>query len=143
MAFIKYMRSDNKEVKDIADIKREHVIEYLQKRQNEGKSSYTISKDMADLNKLLFLEVTKKDAGINKRTYKDVTRSRLLRAHDRKYNLLNYKEQILFAKTTGCRRQSVLKVTPEDFIWKDGLPVSVRLLEKGGKERYATFYINQ
>lgn len=138
MAFIKYMRNDHKEVKDIVDIKREHVIEYLQTRQNEGKSSYTISKDMAALNKLLFLEVTKKDAGIKKRTYKDVTRSRLPRKHDGKYNPSNYKEQILFAKSTGCRRQSILKVTPEDFVWKEGLPVSVGLLEKGGKERYAT-----
>jgi integrase len=138
MAFIKYMRNDHKEVKDITDIKREHVIEYLQTRQNEGKSSYTISKDMAALNKLLFLGVTKKDAGIKKRTYKVVTRSRLPRKHDSKYNPSNYKHQILFAKSTGCRRQSVLKVTPEDFVWKDGLPISVRLVEKGGKERYAT-----
>lgn len=138
MAFIKYIRNDHKEVKDIADIKREHVIEYLQKRQNEGKSSYTISKDMAALNKLLFLGITKKDAGIRKRTYKDVTRSRLPRKHDCKYNPSNYKEQILFAKATGSRRHSVLKVTPEDFVWKDGLPITVRLIEKGGKERYAT-----
>jgi len=142
MAFIKHMRNDHKEVKDITDIKREHVIEYLQTRQNEGKSSYTISKDMAALNKLLFLGVTKKDAGIKKRSYKDVTRSRISRDHDGKYNPSNYKEQILFAKSSGCRRQSVLKVTPEDFVWNDGLPVSVRLLEKGGKERYATILIN-
>jgi quinol monooxygenase YgiN len=71
------MRNEYLEIKDVADIKSEHVIEYLQKRQNEGNSSYTISKDMAALNKLLFLEVTKKEAEIKKRRYNDVTRSRL------------------------------------------------------------------
>ena len=136
--FSRFMKEKHKDVKDIAQVKEEHVIEYLQHRQNEGKSSYTISKDMAALNKLYYFEVTKKIAGIKKRTYKDVTRSRLQTENDRKYNPENYKEQIAFAKATGCRRESVLVVEAKHFVWKNGLPDKVYLKEKGGKERYAT-----
>ncbi len=42
------------------------------------------------------------------------------------------------AKACGYRRESVLVVTPERVIWKDGLPYKIQLIEKGGKERDAT-----
>ncbi len=115
----------------------EHVVEYLQYRQEDEKSAYTISKDMAALNKLFNFFVTKKDAGIKERSYKDIKRSRLDTENDKKYNPNNYKDQIMFAKASGCRRESVLVVTPECFLWKDGVPVKVYLTEKGGKERDA------
>jgi hypothetical protein len=57
--------------------------------------------------------------------------------NDKKYNSNNNKDQIMCAKASGCRRESVLVVTPECFIWQDGLPVKVHLIEKGGKERDA------
>lgn len=135
--FVRFLRSEHKDIKDIGQIKEEHVVEYLKYRQDSGKSAYTISKDMAGLNKLFNLYVTKKDAGIKQRTYKDITRSRKPCENDLKYNPNNYKDQILFAKASGCRRESVLRVKPENFIWKNGLPVKVHLKEKGGKEREA------
>ena len=113
------------------------MIEYLQKRQNDDKSAYTVSKDMAALNKLFNFKITKNDAGIKQRTYKAITRSRGVKDHDNKYNPQNYKEQILFARASGCRRESVLKVEPIHFIWENGLPVKVNLKEKGGKKREA------
>lgn len=85
------------------------VIEYLKFRQDDGKTAYTISKDMAALNKLLNFHVTKKIAGIKQRSYKDITRSREARDYDKKYNPNNYKDQILFAKASGSRRESVFK----------------------------------
>ncbi len=54
-------------------------------------ASYTISKDMAALNKLFNTHICKKDAGIKSRSYKDITRSRGEKAHDKKYNPDNYK----------------------------------------------------
>lgn len=135
--FSKYMKKEHKDIKDVRQVKEEHVVEYLQYRQEDEKSSYTISKDMAALNMLFNFYVTKKDAGIKQRSYKDITRSRLDTENDKKYNPDKYKEQILFAKASGCRRESVLVVTPECFTWKDGLPVKVHLIEKGGKEREA------
>ncbi len=107
-------------------------------RQDDGKSSHTISKDMAALNKLYNFHITKKDAGIKERSYKDIKRSREPKEHDKKYSPDNYRDQIIFAKATGCRRQSVLVAESERVIWKDGLPVEVFLIEKGGKERHAT-----
>ena len=133
--FIRYIRNEHKDIKDINQIKENHVIDYLRYRQDNEKSAYTISKDMAALNKLFNFYITKKDAGIQQRTYKDITRSRKPRENDRKYNPNNYKDQILFAKASGCRRESVLRVKPENFIWENGLPVKVNLKEKGGKER--------
>lgn len=41
-----------------------------------------------------------------------------------------------FAKSCGCRRESVLIIKPERFLWEDGMPTQVFLKEKGGKERY-------
>ena len=137
--FIKYIRQNHNEIKNIGQISREHIIEYLVGRQGEGKSAYTISKDMAALNKLFNTTVSKKEAGIKERSYKDVSRSREPKSHDKKYNPQNYREQIAFARATGCRRESVLRIKPEDFILdKSGLPQMVYLKEKGGKERHAT-----
>lgn len=140
--FVRYMRNEHKDIKDINQIKENHVIDYLRYRQDNEKSAYTISKDMAALNKLFNFYITKKDARIQQRTYKDITRSRKPRENDRKYNPNNYKDQILFAKASGCRRESVLRVKPENFVWENGLPVKVQLKEKGGTEREAHIICN-
>lgn len=91
---------------------------------------------MAALNKLFNSHICKKDADLNSRSYKDITRSRGEKAHDKKYNPDNYKDQIIFVKSCGCRRESILVVTPVRFIWEDGMPTQVYLNEKGGIERY-------
>jgi hypothetical protein len=136
--FTRYLKVKDKSIKDVSHIKKEHVEEYLKNRQDKGISAATISKDMAALNKLFNLHITKKECGIKNRSYKDITRSRGPKAHDSKYNPKNYKEQITLAKACGYRRESVLVVTPERVIWKDGLPYKVHLIEKGGRERDAT-----
>jgi len=136
--FIRHLKVEHKSIKDVSQIKKEHVEEYLKFRQADGKAAATISKDMAALNKLFNLQITKKECGIKNRSYKDITRSRGPKAHDKKYNPNNYKDQITLAKACGYRRESVLVVSPSRFTWKDGLPYTVRLIEKGGKERDAT-----
>lgn len=132
------MKSNHNDIRNLSDVEQEHVIEYLKYRQHEGISSYSISKDMAALNKLFNLQITKKMADIKSRTYNNITRSLGQKAHDKKYNPENYKDQITFAKSCGCRRESVLVVTPKRFTWENGLPVKVYLIEKGGKPRHAT-----
>lgn len=135
--FSRYMKTNHKDLKGIAHVKKEHLIEYLQYRQDDGKSAATLSKDMAALNKLFNEHLTKAETGIKERSYKDITRSRGEKAHDKKYNPENYKDQINFAKGTGARREGVMTVKPKDFYWKDGYPIKVRLVEKGGKIRVA------
>lgn len=136
--FISWMRINYKEIKDINDITEKHIIEYLIYRQGKELAPITVAKDMAALNKLFNLYLTKKIVGLKQVSYKDITRSRLPRAHDKKYNAENYREQIDIAKATGCRRQSVLKIKPNDFVFDGADPIGVNLKEKGGKHRVAT-----
>lgn len=137
--FIKYIKENHNEIKDVTKIKRTHIKEYIKHREKQGMSIYTISKDMAALNKLFNTDITKKEVGIGCRSYTNINRSRISKPHDKKYNPKNYKEQITFAKATGCRRESILKVKKEDIILNnDGIPIKVCLKEKGGRERHAT-----
>ncbi len=135
---MRFIRQDDKDIKDVKTVKEEHVMKNLQHRQADDKSAYTTSKDMAAINKSFNFKIIKKDAGVKCRSYKDITRSRDNREHDKKYNPDNYKEQITLVKSCGCRRESVLVAKPERFIWKDGFPVKVHLIEKDGKERDAS-----
>lgn len=137
--FIRYIRENHSDIKYIESISRKHAEEYLLQRQDQELSPYTISRDLSALNKLFNFKVQKTDIGLKPRSYKDVTRSRIDRPHDKKYNPENYKEQILFARATGSRRESILQVKPSDINYSSkGVPVSVHLKEKGGRERDAT-----
>lgn len=135
--FSKYMKNNHKDIKRISQVEGAHIVEYLQYRQDKGMSAATISKDMAALNKVFNEHLTKAEADIKKRSYKDITRSRGDKAHDKKYNPENYRDQIDFAKGTGARRYGVMTVKPNSIIWDNGLPTKVRLKEKGGKVREA------
>jgi hypothetical protein len=123
----------------LAGIKKEHAIKYLQSRQNDGKSAYTLSKDMSAINKIFCTGLTKKEAGLSNRSYKNVTRSRAERPNDKKYNPKNYANQITFAKATGCRRESILGgqyQVKASSLWQDPRGnIFVSLIEKGGKFR--------
>ena len=141
MEFAKWLRINHPEIKQIADIGKTVSYEYLQQRQRDGKSAFTISKDMSVFNKLFNHGLTKKEGQLAERSYKNVTRSRIRREHDRKYNPDNYREQILVAKATGCRRQSIhggnFQVKPCSF-WQDNNGrIYVSLIEKGGRFRNA------
>jgi integrase len=123
--------------KNANKITRDMAGRYLQERQAEGKSMWTISKDMAAINKLFKYDLTKAELGLQSRSLKEVTRSRNATANDKR-DFSRYKDQITFAKATGCRRQSIKKVKPEDCICNaQGKVVAVRLTEKGGKTRTA------
>lgn len=97
----------NTDIKNINDIDKPTVISFLKERQDNGCSAYTVSKDMSALNKLLNLDVSKKEADLTQRSYKSVTRSRLEHEHDHKYNANNYSNQITIAKAFGLRRESI------------------------------------
>lgn len=141
--FTNWVKANYSEIRNINAITRDHAKEYLQQRQGEGKSSWTLSKDMSALNKVFSTNLTKQEIGLRERTYHDVTRSREIREHDSKFNPKNYQDQILLAKASGCRRESVLRVKPEDFQRDEqGRVVSVHLKEKGGRERDATILQN-
>ena len=123
--------------KNANKITRGTVGIYLQERQQKGMSPSTVSKDMAALNKMYGYALTKRELNLSVRKKDEFTRSRKLTDNDKR-NFSMYKDQISFAKATGCRRQSVLKVKPSDFLRNArGKVVAVTLTEKGGKERTA------
>ncbi len=139
MEFSTWLKENHSEIRDIGQIGQDIAISYLQQRQNDGKSAYTISKDMSAINKIFGSQITKSLAGLNERSYKNVTRSRGEKAHDRQYNPDNYRGQIDFASATGCRRSSIhggdYPVKPCS-LWKDGTGnIYASLIEKGGRFR--------
>lgn len=138
--FTTWIKDKHSENKDLMNIPKEHAIEYLQHRQSEGKSAWTISKDMSAINKVCNLHVTKEEAGLHERSYRNVTRSRLPRAHDEQYNPEHYKRQTSFAQAFGCRRESIrggaYQVKPMS-LFRHNSKVYVNLIEKGGKFRAA------
>jgi hypothetical protein len=96
---------------------------------------------MSAINKIFGTALTKKEAGLNNRSYKDVTRSRAERPNDKKYNPKNYAKQIAFAKACGCRYDSILEgqyqVKPCSLRKNPKGNIFVSLVEKGGKFRNA------
>lgn len=138
--FTGWLKENHPETRDLMTVPREHVVAYLQQRQTEGKSPWTVSKDMSALNKVLSLNVTKQEAGLRERSYMHAERSRLDRAHDHKYNPKNYERQITFAKAFGCRRESIVGGTyqvKDVSLFKHEGKVYVSLIEKGGRYREA------
>lgn len=124
-------------IKNGRSITKEAAGRYLQERQTAGKSAWTISKDMAALNKILGYDLTKKELGLSKRSNVSIKRSRNPTENDKRKND-KYENQITFAKATGCRRESVTRVKPSDFRRNaQGKVVAVTLKEKGGKTRTA------
>lgn len=141
-AFSSWLKTNKNEVwstKDLTSINGAVVKEYLQYRDKE-LSAYTVSKDMSALNKVLNLNLSKKECNLKERSYKNVTRSRGVKAHDNDYNAKNYKEQILIAKSFGLRRESILggdyQVKDVSLFSKYG-EVYVSVIEKGGRYREA------
>jgi len=142
MEFAAWLKTNHPEIRNINDITSQHSIAYLQQRQAEGKSAWTTSKDMSAINKVFNLHVTKNDAGLRERSYKNTTRSRVARAHDSKYNPKNYEKQITFAKAFGLRRESIYggQYQVKDvslFRNQNDGKLYVSVIEKGGRYREA------
>lgn len=127
--------ANNTPVKNASQITREHAVRYLKERG--ALSAWTVGRDMAMVNKLYDYGLTKKELGLKERRRSDIKRSRYDCPNDRYIDRDRYAQQMDFARGCGCRRQSILAVTPNDVEWRNGRAVGVHLLEKGGRERTA------
>lgn len=124
-------------IRDLDAIPKDRVIEYLQHRQDKGLSAWTVSKDMAALNKVFGYDITKSEAHLNNRSLDNIKRSRDNVYTDNR-DFSKYKDSILVAEGTGIRRQSITVIQPGDFKRDDkGNVISVAVIEKGGKYREA------
>lgn len=127
----------NRSAKRLSDLNEAMGEDYLRYLSEQGKSNWSISTASSALNKALDWELSPTKLGLSKRSKKDITRSRIARAHDSR-DFSAYEDQIFFAKATGVRRMSVTVVRPCDCVRNEtGTVVGVHVIEKGGKHRVA------
>ncbi|WP_101697018.1 hypothetical protein [Clostridium minihomine] len=129
--FAGYLKSQG--VRNIAEIQRDHIAGYMESRSK--LSSYTHSKDLSAINKLLDTRYNVKDFGLQSRSYQAIVNNRGLAQRDTSDALRN-REQLQFVRSTGIRRQSVAVITPNQAIWdRNGQVIGFHVTEKGGRER--------
>ena len=136
--WIKVREPDIWKGKKIKNISKDIAYEYLRDREDKGLSPYSISRDMAAINKVLNLGLNKKEGELKKRHLKDIKRSRNNTNEGLSKTIKDdNKYQIRLAKATGMRRESMTILKPEDFTVLRNKALLVKLNEKGGKIRLA------
>ena len=114
------------------DIAKEMAKDYLEYRDAQGLSAWTINRDRAALSKI-FGERIEYDT--TTRT-KDIVRSRFSCEYEKHYNPNGkYKHLFDFCKATGLRRHEVEQIKPTDLKERDGRFFVVVQQGKGGKYR--------
>ena len=114
------------------DIAKSMTRDYLEYRDAQGLSAWTINRDRAALSKI-FGERIEYDT--TTRT-KDITRSRFECEYEKHYNPQGkYKPLFDFCKATGLRRHEVEQIKPTDLKERDGRYFVIVEQGKGGKYR--------
>lgn len=136
--FITWLKLECPEVKDINDITRKHLEQFIYYREEQGKKITTLQNDCTCLNKLFNQDISKEKLGIGKRRFDDITNNRELKEHHKKINMNNYQLEQMIGQATGIRRDSYTRITKDRFTRNEnGLCTHVTVLEKGGKWRTA------
>ena len=133
-----WTKKNMKDTKHIENINKEQAYKFLKEKEEQGNSPWSVSRDMAALNKCLNLNLNKKDGGLRQRNINNISRSRDTRQHDREVNLSNYKEPILLAKAFGVRRETIQggEYQAKNInLYKNNGNIYLRAIEKGGKYR--------
>lgn len=112
--------------------------EYLQHREEEGKSLYTLKSEKAALGKLYGHEINYKFK--EARTIDKITRSRNREEKEmfKHFSEEKNKDLITICKATGGRREDIAKLTPACFFTDDKGHMFVSFEQsKGGRDRIA------
>ncbi|NNU78585.1 hypothetical protein [Clostridium estertheticum] len=141
--FSSWLRENRSEVylsKDLKLLDKEICYDYLNYRQDNNISAWVISKDQSALNKVLDLDLNKREGCLRERRQEDITRSRLPRKMDTRYNPKNYEKQIDIAKGFGLRRECVCggnyAIKESSLFIRDSV-IYCSIIGKGGKYREA------
>lgn len=131
--FEKWLKSKYPDVKWLDQITRDMCVEYIKFREQEGKSAYTYSQDMAMIAKNLGFSLTKKECNVATRSMKNITNNRSDNGFRTKTGVV---EQ--FIAGTGLRRNELLNLKVKNLILDEGRVVGVHVESgaKGGKQRY-------
>lgn len=131
--FAKWLKEVHPEVKLLDQVTREIGIEYIKYREQSGKSAYTYSQDLVCINKLLDMNITKKDCEV-------ANRSLGLRKNNMVDNGYRTKTGLIesFVEGTGLRRRELKHLNVKDCIMQGDELVGVRVYRaKGGRYRVA------
>lgn len=133
---------ENHNIKNLDEAKP-YVNEWLELREKNGLSAYTIKLETSALMKMYGLssnDVFKSNA----RYRKDIKRSRGEKVRDKNFSEKNHEDLIKFCKSTGLRRAELLQIRGNDLIYKEGKPyIHITRGAKGGREREVPIEFNQ
>jgi hypothetical protein len=132
--FAEYCKTQG--IKDVAQIDSNIIGSFVGTRSN--LSPWTLSKDLAAINKVLDPHYTPKDFGIQERSHNQIINNRRVHTDNSTAGAERNQTALWFARATGCRRSSILTVTAEKAIRnEDGTVIGFQFREKGGRERNA------
>lgn len=127
----------NNGCRQVDQISRESIAIYLKDRENQGLSAWTISRDLAALNKIFNYNLTKQEIGLRERYQHEITRSRGQEQIENR-DFSKYSDAMTIAQSCGCRRQSITELNSSNFLRNEvGTVIAIQLHEKGGKDRIA------
>lgn len=113
---------------------RQYAPAYLQAREAEGLSLYSLKAEKSALGKIFGGEIPYKFA--EKRQIKNITRSRGKAVRDTHFSPSKNQDLVTIAKATGGRREDISKLTPQSFITDHkGRLWVVFTQSKGGRDR--------
>ena len=113
---------------------RRYAPEYLQAREAEGLSLYSLKAEKSALGKIFGGEIPY--TFTEKRQIKNITRSRGKAVRDTHFNPEKNQELVIIAKATGGRREDIGKLTPKSFITDHkGRLWVIFAQSKGGRNR--------
>lgn len=130
--FVKWVREEFPEVRNLSEIDKDISAMYIQHRANQGVSAYTYSQDMAMINKTLDVGLTKNYCGVDKRSLKSITKSRVDNGFRTSTGAL---ETII--KGSGLRRNELYNLKKENLLISNNrvVGVVVNAGAKGGRGR--------
>lgn len=133
--FIKYIQEKYPNCTTMKKAKK-YVNEWLQKRENEGLSAYTIHLEAKALGKYYGISPDDEDYyNPPKRRREDIKRSRGDAKRDKHFSKKNNDELIKFCKGTGLRRTELEKIKGCDIISKSEIEAEISRLEKLSEEK--------
>lgn len=137
--FSNFIKSEHGEIwktHDLNSITKNTAYDFLKSKEEQGCSAYTISRHMAALNKVLNLELNKKEGHLIKRSHNEISRSRGPKEHDSAKRDAANKEQMDITRAFGTRRESICSsnysLRPSNF-FKNDQKLYVSVIEKGGR----------
>lgn len=130
--FIKWLKQEFPEIKDIRKIDKDIGAMYIKYRENIGVSPYTYSQDIAMLNKTLSLGLTKSYCNVKNRSIKEITKGRVGNGFKTNSGSLE-----LIIKSTGLRRNELYNLKKSDLVINGDRVTGVRVSRgsKGGRPR--------